>query len=926
MAPFFSLPRSACFSFPCFAWERTLATLRVAARKSSRAAGHPRSGQARRLNGILPVIALLIAPVSALAADPSPTLVFSCAANNDLYVAVSAAGKSYARVDAPRAAVETAPEGAGVLILADGYPQKTTPLDATVFDLAARKRLRLYVEFPSSLPQMTLGPPRQVEWERAVVASDAFGPALAKMRILAIHSCHFLPVQAEASHLVIARVAGFDRAVFGLPKETFPILFEHPRGDLLVATTKLSQFVTARYGPTDAWQAVWRTVFTWLRPGQPVPALSWTAAVRPTFGREEPLPEGAARQAIRRGVHWYQQAHLLVPVPAGKEAKQPAGAAPGGSSASAQADGRFGIMEGHSSRILLDGSQPVQGALRADCNSESALGLAMHGLVDRDLQSRQIAANLLDFVYYESNLQGGPRADPASPSYGLLGWNTSAECCGTYYGDDNAKAMLATMGVAAALESDRWDEPLLRCLLGNFRTSGLLGFRSGALNERDLQRLGWQHFAQRRFINRSPHFESWLWACYLWLYDKTKFEPLLARARTGIRLMMEGYPQQWQWVNGQEQIERARMLLPLAWLLRVEDKPEYRAWLRRIADDFLAHQDASGAIQERLAWALKSNEQYGTCEISLLQENGDPVADMLYVCNFALLGLTEAAAATGEAKLAEAGDRLAEFLVRIQVRSESHPELDGAWFRGFDFRRWEYWASNGDAGWGAWCTETGWTQGWITGVLAIRQQKTTLWDLTAKSRIGVHFDKYRKSMLAPEAYTRTVSAVQRRHAALDKPVMLTAQPDPRYPGLGAISLTDGQLGQPDSLAGEWLGFEGPDLEATIDLGEPIPVRRLAGDFLQWVAMGIFLPREVVFSVSDDGKTFRPVATVANETPANQSGQFTKTLSAELKDVTARYVRVRAKNLATIPDWHPARGRGAWLFVDEILVNPAEGKQ
>jgi hypothetical protein len=162
-------------------------------------------------------------------------------------------------------------------------------------------------------------------------------------------------------------------------------------------------------------------------------------------------------------------------------------------------------------------------------------------------------------------------------------------------------------------------------------------------------------------------------------------------------------------------------------------------------------------LQERLAWALKSNEQYGTCETSLLQTNGDPVSDMIYTSNFALLGLTEAAAATGDEKLRLAGDRLAEFLVRIQIRSPSHPELDGGWFRGFDYRRWDYWGSNGDAGWGTWCTETGWTQGWIVAGLALRQMNTSLWTLTRESRITRHFDKLRKAMLPDDALAPAVS-------------------------------------------------------------------------------------------------------------------------------------------------------------------------
>lgn len=33
--------------------------------------------------------------------------------------------------------------------------------------------------------------------------------------------------------------------------------------------------------------------------------------------------------------------------------------------------------------------------------------------------------------------------------------------------------------------------------------------------------------------------------------------------------MMASYPEQWSWTNGIQQ-ERARMILPLAWLYRVE--------------------------------------------------------------------------------------------------------------------------------------------------------------------------------------------------------------------------------------------------------------------------------------------------------------------------------------------------------------------
>ena len=43
---------------------------------------------------------------------------------------------------------------------------------------------------------------------------------------------------------------------------------------------------------------------------------------------------------------------------------------------------------------------------------------------------------------------------------------------------------------------------------------------------------------------------------------------------------------------------------------------------------------------------------------------------------------------------------LSDYLVRIQVASASHPELAGAWFRAFDYEKWEFWASDGDWGYG----------------------------------------------------------------------------------------------------------------------------------------------------------------------------------------------------------------------------------
>lgn len=50
------------------------------------------------------------------------------------------------------------------------------------------------------------------------------------------------------------------------------------------------------------------------------------------------------------------------------------------------------------------------------------------------------------------------------------------------------------------------------------------------------------------------------------------------------------------------------------------------------------------------------------------------------------------------------------------------------------------------------------------------------------------------------------------------------------------------------------------------------------------------------------------------------GSAVESFSAEV-DQPARLLRVRVKNLGTLPAGHPAAGQPAWLFVDEIIVNP-----
>jgi hypothetical protein len=690
--------------------------------------------------GMILLLMLMMAALDAAGAR-SPGLTFCCDPSNDLYVALQQSGYRCSRYRTAAEAIAKAPPSTAVLLLAEGYPARRTAASPELLEQAFAKHLKLYIEFPASLTGVAMSPVRRSVWERIVVASDAFGPTLPMNHLLMLPQCAFIPVPPRPCLLTLARVAGFDTAVYGMPEDASPLLFAIPERNLLVATTKLSAFREGRYAPAQAWQVVWRQILRQLDPDVPTAALTWQPTVAPAYAPKAKLPRDVEARAFRKGVQWYRNSRLFVSASRKPEleAQLRAGkaSAPAPVAAASVGDGSLGILEGYASTIQENGQQEQLIALRADCNAEAAMVFALGWSGNRSAQSRDTARKLLNYMF--TTMQSGVRGEPRHPAYGLIAWGAVAPAWEVAnYGDDNARAMLAVMAAAACLHTEEWDADLLRALLANLRTTGRLGFRGDRIDIPDLEQRGWKTYHDASPVNYSPHFESYLWACYLWAYRHTHVSEFLEKARTGIRMTMENYPQGWRL---KDNTERARMLLCLAWLVRVEDTAEHRQWLTRVATDLLTTQQPSGALRERFGQgghfqAPASNAAYGTGEAPLGQRAGDPVSDQLYTTGFALLGLHEAVAATGDKDLKAAEDNLARYLCRIQVHAPQRPSLDGAWFRAFDDQIWDYWGSAADIGWGPWNAESGWGPAWINAVLALRAENLSFWDLTAQSRIA----------------------------------------------------------------------------------------------------------------------------------------------------------------------------------------------
>jgi len=150
-------------------------------------------------------------------------------------------------------------------------------------------------------------------------------------------------------------------------------------------------------------------------------------------------------------------------------------------------------------------------------------------------------------------------------------------------------------------------------------------------------------------------------------------------------------------------------------------------------------------------------------------------------------------------------------------------------------------------------------------------------------------------------------------------IELKFPPRTKYSAQGAKTLIDGIRAGKQFLNGKWLGFNKTDFEAIIGLGQIKPIKSIAATFLNEQGAWIFLPEEVVVSISNDGKKYIEIENVKyvaqDKDPQIKPIDFETTAS----DISARYVKVYAKKLDVLPNWHIGAGHKAWIFIDEITI-------
>jgi len=154
------------------------------------------------------------------------------------------------------------------------------------------------------------------------------------------------------------------------------------------------------------------------------------------------------------------------------------------------------------------------------------------------------------------------------------------------------------------------------------------------------------------------------------------------------------------------------------------------------------------------------------------------------------------------------------------------------------------------------------------------------------------------------------------HKATGKPYSLSYLPE-RYTGGSDFGLTNGLTGTFKAW-NNWVGIVNHDLDPVIDLGKSTAVERVTTHYADAKQDWIYPPKHIAVFVSEDGREFTQVAaTTIND--LNKSGGAAETIVLVTPGARGRYVKLVAQAFGIIPEGAAGAGNGAWLFLDEVMV-------
>ena len=134
------------------------------------------------------------------------------------------------------------------------------------------------------------------------------------------------------------------------------------------------------------------------------------------------------------------------------------------------------------------------------------------------------------------------------------------------------------------------------------------------------------------------------------------------------------------------------------------------------------------------------------------------------------------------------------------------------------------------------------------------------------------------------------------------------------------TLVDGKSASPDRSDKEYLGFINHDCQALFQFNNPRNLSQLTLSFLEDVERGVFAPQSVEVWGGEDKNKLTKLASSVSVLPQEVRPATKNIIKINFPAQSVRFVRLTAKNVKTLPAWHPdQKTTKPSIFIDEVSL-------
>jgi hypothetical protein len=151
--------------------------------------------------------------------------------------------------------------------------------------------------------------------------------------------------------------------------------------------------------------------------------------------------------------------------------------------------------------------------------------------------------------------------------------------------------------------------------------------------------------------------------------------------------------------------------------------------------------------------------------------------------------------------------------------------------------------------------------------------------------------------------------------------ILNLKPDVKYPGNGGNSLIDLKQGDmSNQKEPNWLGFRENNFESTISFKPNQVFKEVTISYLQKDNGYIMPPEWIEIWISKDKKPFKLLKKIKPSPLTKPEKSTIKAINVALVNQSFDSMKIIAKPVAKLPNWHRGKGEKGWFFIDEVYFN------